>query len=279
MTITELLDALATCIGCGDYSTKRIPSQDAIRQLCGSFLAIDFSSADTTQSPIVKLSHKSVQDFFLLRHDLIPPDHLSKYFVDRSSAHREMGRTCLTYLRFRRYESPDGLPESFETDPEHAFLPYASVFWFQHLDMRGVAREEMRQEIRDFLQSCAFWTAFRVQTRVTPYLFARYVQRGSCGYSMRANGSDWTNQTSSLRPYHFGGISRVMGHCQKMIWKSFTISNASSWSGTRHSRLTRMLCCYALWTLQLRFFSGQSKVLGQDNQASHPWPTCAGTKQ
>ncbi|KAK1777754.1 hypothetical protein QBC45DRAFT_394017 [Copromyces sp. CBS 386.78] len=161
LTMTELLDALATRISCDDYSTKRIPSQDAIRQLCGSFLTIDSAPAKTTQSAIVKLSHKSVQDFFLLRHDLVPPDHLAKYFVDRSSAHREMGRTCLTYLSFKRYESPDGLPESFEIDPEHAFLRYTSVFWFQHLDMRGVACEEMRQEIRTFLQSYAFWTAFR----------------------------------------------------------------------------------------------------------------------
>lgn len=197
--MTELLDALATRIGCDDYSSKRIPSLDSIRQLCGSFLTIDCPANDTDcptddtlQTPIVKLSHKSVQDFFLLRHDLTPPVHLSKYFVDRASAHREMGRMCLTYLSFKRYESADGLPESFKTDPEHAFLRYASVFWFQHLDMRGVACEEMRQEILKFLKSGGFWTAFRVQTRVARYLFARYVQRGSCGYRMRADGSEWT---------------------------------------------------------------------------------------
>ncbi|KAK3338922.1 hypothetical protein B0H65DRAFT_511219 [Neurospora tetraspora] len=150
--------------------------------------------------------------------------------------------------------SPDGLPESFETDPEHAFLRYASVFWFQHLDMRGVACEEMRQEIRKFIQSCGFWTAFRVQTKVARYLFAQYVQRGSC----ELMGRNGVHQTSSLQQYRFGGISLVMGGCQRTIWRFFTIFNASSWSGTRHSRLAWMLCCCAPWTLQQSSWTRQS---------------------
>ncbi|KAK3399796.1 hypothetical protein B0T20DRAFT_451971 [Sordaria brevicollis] len=126
--------------------------------------------------------------------------------------------------------SADGLPESFENDPEHAFLRYASVFWFQHLDMRGVACEEIRQEVRKFLKSGGFWTAFRVQTRVARYLFARYAQRGSCGYSMRADASEWT--TSDF-------IASTIPLC------------TSPWSGTRRSRLARTYYCSVPLILRL----------------------------
>ena len=47
-------------------------------------------------------------------------------------------------------------------------------------------------EIRGFLQSYSFRTASRVQITVTRYLFARYVHRRSCGYSMRGSGLEWS---------------------------------------------------------------------------------------
>ncbi|KAK1834042.1 hypothetical protein QBC39DRAFT_36840 [Podospora conica] len=207
LTLNELLDALAVKGDSSDYSASHIPRRELIQDLCGSFISFT-DSQDGKTNPVIKLGYKSVQDLFFSDPDKLEvPQHLRKYFADEDESNREMGRICLTYLKFKRYGDIKSLPDDFETNPEHAFLRYAAVFWFTHLDYSGKPTYELRQEVREFIRSPAFWTCVRVQGRVAPYLFARYVNKpGECGYSPTARGFAW-NQNDSIGwvfPYWLG---------------------------------------------------------------------------
>ncbi|KAK3502307.1 hypothetical protein B0T13DRAFT_165272 [Neurospora crassa] len=54
---------------------------------------------------------------------------------------------------------------------------------------RGNASRNLPKSRRS---SSSFRTAFKVQIKVTRYLFARCVQRDGRGYSMRGNGLEWS---------------------------------------------------------------------------------------
>lgn len=192
LSLNELRDALAVRYDSTDYSVSRLPSPSLIQELCGSFISLDQSVRGTDENPIVKLSHKSVQDLFSSRPDEIGvAEHLRKYFVSRQDGLLEMGRICLAYLRYKRYLTPGGLPEDFEGNPEHAFLRYAAVFWFQHLNDYNTPTPDLRAEVRAFLRSPSVWACVRVQSRVARYLFARYVRSPTRGYKIRIQGSGW----------------------------------------------------------------------------------------
>ncbi|KAK4166269.1 hypothetical protein QBC43DRAFT_298899 [Cladorrhinum sp. PSN259] len=192
LTLAELRDALAVRFDSADWSPTRLPSLSLIQELCGSFISLDRSVRGTAENPIVKLSHKSVQDLFSSNPEEIgAAEHLRKYFVSADKGSLEMGRICLTYLKYQRYWTWSGLPDDFETDPEHAFLRYAAVFWFQHLNDYPKQTAKLREEVRTFLKSPAIWSCVRVQSRIAVYLFTRYVRGRTRGYSVRLQGSGW----------------------------------------------------------------------------------------
>ncbi|KAK4189828.1 hypothetical protein QBC35DRAFT_544418 [Podospora australis] len=194
LSLPELLDALAVKYGCDDYSAERLPSPSLLQELCGSFISFDGSANRTSKTTIARLSHKSVQDlFFSDPDDLGVGDHLRKYFITDQVGHLEMGRTCLAYLRYKRYQTPKGFPDDLEVDREHAFLRYAAVFWFQHFNQYETPTPELRAEVRSFLQSPEFWACVRVQSQVSRYLFARYVESPMCGsFTIQSQAAeDW----------------------------------------------------------------------------------------
>jgi len=191
LTLDELLEALAAKAASTDYSKDRLTSEETLQTLCGSFISIDRPKG--AEDATVRLSHKSIQDlFFTDPDDLDVPPHLRKYFFSVERASEEMGRICMTYLQYRRYRSSCGVPSDPDSNREHAFLRYAAVFWFQHLNNCDNPSPDLVAEVKAFLRSPSYWTCVRVQTRTTPYLFTRFQELGNGGYSAIICGKPWS---------------------------------------------------------------------------------------
>lgn len=185
-----------------DHTPYRRRSLKIVTELCGPLVFNDeLTKGGSKKNPILKLCHKSVQDFFLQNPDSITgmekSPHLHKYFVTPDQANLELGLDCLTYLSYERYQKP-GLDLSSlcskDTVPEdHAFLLYAATFWAQHLTVSNPSPEVI-EAVMKFVKNPAFWNCLSVQARVVPYLFARYVHRGRGTYMMGGKRSKWTDK-------------------------------------------------------------------------------------
>ena len=176
--LSELLNALSTRNGAHDYSRKRAPNPQRVEELCGALLTFDRISKGSQDDPLIKLAHKSIQDFFLEDpkcHNI--PNNLSRFFVNPDAANQEIGLVCLTYLNYARYQKPTIVSEILTNDPEseHAFLKYAARFWFQHL-MHTNHSSSLFSTIEKFVHSPAFWTCMTVQSNIAPHLFSRLVE-------------------------------------------------------------------------------------------------------
>lgn len=199
ISLNELLNALAIQPGIRDHSRSRERELRDIEDLCMPLITFDRSGKGSKDNPVVKLYHKTVEDFFLQGLDThnIRQD-LRKFFVTSQSSAMEMGMNCLTYLQYERYVQPlDPKALLAENSKEHAFLPYAATFWSQHLtDIQPTPGID--KQIKDFLKSRNFWTCLSVQIRVAKYLFARFtamaVDRGA--YTMGIKSSELTGSES-----------------------------------------------------------------------------------
>ncbi|KAF3762105.1 hypothetical protein M406DRAFT_76204 [Cryphonectria parasitica EP155] len=182
ISLYELLNLLAVYDGAEDHDIMNVPTRQTIQTLCSPFIIFGKArEGDVPENPLVKLGHKTFEEFFKQNPDdldICPTSRLRKFFLISEEAHERMGLDCLTYLQYKRYASP-GLDLrailSRPADKEHAFLPYAATFWAQHL-MQLCPTKEIDQVVRRFLQSRTFWTCLAVQAHVSPYLFSRYVR-------------------------------------------------------------------------------------------------------
>lgn len=185
--LSELSNYLGIREGAEDFSAKRIPKLALIEDLCSHLVVFDRVSKGNEKDPLLKLAHKSVQDFFSQDPDSLDmpvPDDLRKFFVNEGLANLEMGKACLTYLRYKRYLSPlEDLKLVNEED--HAFLKYAATFWFRHL-MRTGHSQDLFSSVEQFIRSPAFWTCLIVQCHVAPHLFAQLVEVRPGVYRLRA---------------------------------------------------------------------------------------------
>ncbi|KAI1331713.1 hypothetical protein F5Y16DRAFT_359066 [Xylariaceae sp. FL0255] len=196
VSVAELLDALAIKRGSPDYSAERLPQQDILTSLCGSLIVIEKEPMEPGRGQIIRLSHKSIKDFF--QQDVQFSDSglnaaLYKYFSTPSAAHEEIGLDCLTYLMYARYSKHVNLDFlEAEIPREHAFLPYAATFWFQHLGDASIQtpKPDTVQLVQAFTGSKAFWNCLKVQSLVAPYLFGRYTSRGGY-FKMEIGSRDW----------------------------------------------------------------------------------------
>ncbi|KAI9155258.1 Vegetative incompatibility protein [Paramyrothecium foliicola] len=190
ITLDEAIDALAVRQGAEDYDPDLRPRQvEMINELCAPLLTFD-GSEETNKNPVLKLYHKTVEDFFLQDPDeLRVGNHLRKFFKTRRDINVELGLQCLTYLSYHRYTKSLNLEEIVHNPPkEHAFLRYAATFWFQHLLSEPSA--EVVAATRHFLKSKALWNCLEVQGRVSPFLFGRYAsQRRRGAYRMGIRGA------------------------------------------------------------------------------------------
>ncbi|KAK0727703.1 hypothetical protein B0T26DRAFT_695426 [Lasiosphaeria miniovina] len=181
LTVNELRNALAIRMepGFDDHQPGRVPSLELIKLLGGSLIRIEHEGSDA--GPLVKFVHKSVVDFF--KEDPsrlgIPAGRadLGNFFTSRKEGDLLLGRYCLKYLQFRRYQTDVDMPAVLANNNEHAFLKYAAAFWFQHLG-EVEHDQELFSEVRSFLRSQAFRTCLSVQVHVRPHLFARYTGIG-----------------------------------------------------------------------------------------------------
>ena len=189
--LSELLNALSTRDSATDYVEKRTPRPELVGNLCGALLTFDHVSKGSEDDPLLKLAHKSIQDFFLENPaSLNVPDNLSQYFVNPDTANQEMGLVCLTYLNYARYQKPLGVSQILKNDREreHAFLSYAARFWFQHLI--GISHSEnLFSIVKRFVYSPAFWTCMTVQSVIAPHLFSQLIECKRGAFSLNSTTS------------------------------------------------------------------------------------------
>jgi hypothetical protein len=181
--LSELSNALGIRENSEDYSPKRIPRRDLIESLCSHLVIFDRTIRGRENDPLLKFTHKSVKDFLLHDpHEFDVTKSLYPFFVSPEAGNLEVGRACVRYLSYDRYQNPqDHLCVFFDNDPdgEHAFLKYAATFWFWHLINASHSRS-LFDFVEQFIQSPAFWTCIAVQCKIAPHLFAPLmeVQRG-----------------------------------------------------------------------------------------------------
>ncbi|KAF1989338.1 hypothetical protein K402DRAFT_401992 [Aulographum hederae CBS 113979] len=188
LRLSELSHALGTRKGIKRFSRGSIPKSIIIEEICGSLVTFDRTAKGSENDPLLKLSYHTVQEFFDQDPTTIDvPAKLHKFFVDKEEAHNEIGDMCLTYLCYERYQSPtlDVLEDGLDGD--HAFLNYAATFWFWHVGFAGNS-EQLLSRVANFIRSRAFWNCTAVQAKVTPHLFARYIERGAGKLSPAATG-------------------------------------------------------------------------------------------
>jgi len=189
LTVKELGHALAIVPGAeyDDHQQGRVPTLETIKSLGGALIRVEESPTGKENDRTIKFVHKSVLDFFKANPARlgIPSDRLDlqSFFVDEKRGNLELGRHCLKYLQFKRYQRKVDLSAVLADSDEHAFLKYAAAFWFEHLN--SVAHsEEIFSEVKSFIHSLAFWTCLMVQVKVRPHLFARYTQTDNGGFSL-----------------------------------------------------------------------------------------------
>jgi hypothetical protein len=185
--LSELSHALATTAGLTDYSSKKVPRLQLIEELCSNLVVFDRTSKGSESDPLLKIAHKSIQDFFLQDpNSLGVPDDLRQYFVSGPAANLELGHSCLAYLRYVRYHQPQDVSTIIEPE-DHAFLRHAATFWHWYLTYAKHS-DELFNQVADFVQSPAFWTCVAVQSRIAPHLFARYSKIADGNYQLEGTG-------------------------------------------------------------------------------------------
>lgn len=177
ITWNELCNALAIQRGLPDHSKGREPHEDTIHTLLGSLLIFDRSSLGHGNNPRVKLCHKTIYNFLLQDPEHLLADRslcdldqgdldrIKYFFVNEQDAFVQIGRDCLTLLRYRHYESFANAKAIMndEDDRENGFLKYAAAFWFVHcIDPNHHSQEDF-EDIQRFLQSPNFWACVAVQ--------------------------------------------------------------------------------------------------------------------
>jgi hypothetical protein len=178
LRLSELSNALGIRKDAEDHSSKRVPKLPLIEDLCSPLVIFDRVSKGSQRDPLLKLAHKSIQDFFIQDPESLNiSDDLRQFFINLHSANLEIGQACLTYLGYARYQKPIDILAILENDPEeeHAFLKYAATFWFWHLTRAGHS-SQLFTAVDRFVRSPAFWTCLAVQSKIAPHLFARFVE-------------------------------------------------------------------------------------------------------
>ena len=187
LSLSELRHALGAARGGTDYSPKSLPEPELIKQLCSNIVLFDYTSKGSESDPVLKIAHKSIQDFFFQDpNSLGIREDLRQYFVSIPVANLELGRASLAYLNYVRYHQPQDITTIIETE-HHAFLRHAATFWHCYLRNAGHSTE-LFNKVEDFVRSQAFWTCVAVQTSIAPHLFARYREIADGCYQLESTG-------------------------------------------------------------------------------------------
>ncbi|KAE8443281.1 hypothetical protein EG329_001997 [Mollisiaceae sp. DMI_Dod_QoI] len=144
-----------------------MPIKGRLDRLCGPF--IDKSGYGT--DPFLVLSHSKVRDYVLERTD----------FPKEDEGSRELGELCLRYLTQPVFKKPRSVEELQDKTflENHAFLRYASIFWYKHLDPIDTTNitEDLFNITYKFWSSANFRTCIQMQSLYAPYHFAQFIGR------------------------------------------------------------------------------------------------------
>jgi hypothetical protein len=241
MTFNELIDLLSVKIG-EQPSPRRRRTRSVILSACQPFIEVDYDKDFV--NPTLRLVHKSVGDF--LTQDPAKTSFVTqdcyKFFVEQNSGHLDIGRRCLSYLSYKRYEAFEDL--SLADTPEHGLLKYASIFWFKHIKYEEKSRAVFEM-IRDFMKSPNFWTCIRVQAKYAPHTFAKLSYDSSTDhYKMIAPNSKvlpgQEYYADALPPW----IHEYDDEGDNLVWgyrmSSFLYSHARGTSSSTSQLLTRI---------------------------------------
>ena len=187
LTLSELSQALASSSGGShDYSAKHLPRTSDIEGICSNLIIFDRASGNESD-PILRISHKSIFDFFQQDpSELGAPDDLHQYFVSSQTANLELGLSSLTYLNHSRYHHKQDISMLLD-HPQHAFLKHAAIFWHWYLSHANHTNK-ISNDVVSFIKSPAFWTCTAVQSKLAPHLFARYIETDHGGFKPEATG-------------------------------------------------------------------------------------------
>ena len=177
LTFNELAEALAVQPESFDLSPGRIPRRDVIDALCRPLL--DFDRSHDYLNPTLRFTHKTVRDFLWQDPKTLEiHEDCWKFFVKPSRDQEEFGKVCLTYLSYKRYRSPFEINTALAVKPltNHAFLIYAALFWYRHLDLSPDS-SELFKAVSGFLRSSNYWTCMHVQSKYAPFSFGSYTER------------------------------------------------------------------------------------------------------
>ena len=156
LRLSEIAHAVAAASSASDeFSPKRVPRLELIEELCSNLVIFDRSSKGSESDPMLKIAHKSIQDFF--QQDpatLKAPNDLHQYFVSSAAANLELGRASLAYLNYGRYRQKQDLSALLDL-PDHAFLKHAATFW--HLYLSNAPHcPSLSDDVIGFVKSSAF---------------------------------------------------------------------------------------------------------------------------
>lgn len=198
LKLSEISHALAAATTeSPHFSPRRVPSPELIEKLTSNLIVFDRSTKGCENDPLLKFAHKSIQDFFVQSAESVEaPVDLRKYFRSPEDAHLEMGRACLQYLSYSRYQQPNDVTKVI-LNKDHCFLQYAAAFWHIHLS-QTLPSPELGKLVCDFVCTPAFWTCVAVESRVAPHLFGLYYQKREDALSMRSIGPTHLSKENKL---------------------------------------------------------------------------------
>jgi hypothetical protein len=218
MTFNELLDLLSVKIG-EEPSSGRRRTRSVVLSACSPFVEVDYDSDFV--NPTLRLVHKSIGE--LLSRDPKTIDFVTKdcykFFVDFSKGNEDIGRRCLTYLSYNRYQDFQNV--DLDDDATNGLLKYASVFWHKHLQDAG-GSQELFEVVRKFLKSANFWTCVRVQSKFAPHTFAKLSYNSKTDYYRMHLSSTKPAPESSNEEYYADALPPWLGEYDKqgdlLVW-------------------------------------------------------------
>ena len=101
---------------------------DDMIAMCGSLVTVDRSNDGSR----ITMAHFLIEEF--LQCDRIKQSSVAIFYMDPSTIHAELAKTCIQYLSFSEFEAPVSRDEMNFLNAENALLAYASQNWITHLN-------------------------------------------------------------------------------------------------------------------------------------------------
>ena len=111
---------------------------EAILEPLSQLITIEPSS----DCPIVRLSHFSIQEFLI--HERLAKGPAKAFYIDLKEAHIQAAERCLQYLTFSDFDKPLMGDDRLS---QYAFLEYAAFDWPMHIQLGKLSQVEFQDRI------------------------------------------------------------------------------------------------------------------------------------